>query len=74
MDEQEYESRYIAEFCEKHKDAEEWLFSKDKKPLCAIYITPWGRNQEEFKNLMKMVQGRMIYECDLDDGMHTKKQ
>jgi hypothetical protein len=62
----QYEQKIMAEFWEKHKDAREIVCTKDGKPMAAIYVTPWGDNQEQFKGLMKMVQDRMVYACDMD--------
>jgi hypothetical protein len=67
MNTKEYESKYIVEFLEKHKDAREILCTRDGMPMAAIYVTPWGDNQEQFKAIMANVRDRMVYACDMDE-------
>ena len=67
MNDKEYEAKYIVEFLEKHRDAREIICTRDGKPMAALYITPWGDSQEKFKTIMRMVQDRMVYSCDMDE-------
>lgn len=51
-------------FLEDHKNAKEIICTKEGTPLFALYITPWGANQEKFKNIMRLCKERMVYYCD----------
>lgn len=62
------DSKIAIDFSEKHKDAQFILCQKDgdKWPLAALYTTPWGSTQKEFKALCRSVQDDFEYGFSLE--------
>lgn len=53
-------------FLKHHRNAQEVIFNKNGQPLAAVYFTPVGIHQEEFKNLMREIQNRVQYAGDAE--------
>jgi hypothetical protein len=58
------EPRFDVMFLKHHKNASEIVVNKQGKPLAAIYFTPTGMHQTEFKSLIRNVRDSMQYASD----------
>ncbi|MGZ3742732.1 MAG: hypothetical protein ACXVB1_00175 [Pseudobdellovibrionaceae bacterium] len=61
------ETKFNRLFLSHHKNSCEIILNSKGEPLAAIYFTPTGSHQEEFKHLMKMVRDRTQYAHERDE-------
>lgn len=53
-------------FLKHHHNADEIIYSvSGKEVLCAVYFSPEAKNREELKRIMRLIQERMHYACEL---------
>lgn len=61
------EQRFNHLFLRHHRWACEIVYTKDRRPLAAVYFAPEGLNRQETKAFFRAVQERTLYAYELED-------
>ena len=51
---------FEANFLREHINCCEMIVDKEGKPLAAVYFTPFGKEKERFKAIMKEIRDRIV--------------